>query len=131
MDKLFSALVQFIRYSHSVVVNRLITMKTSCQNYQRTYLLSLFVWSALIGAGLIAAPKVMEAVDSNARQYQQFQQTYVEPLQHKIQLLEAEQRIGIGQHQQEIDTLKETIEILERDVRGHHLKKASLRNTPI
>ncbi|MGD1867257.1 MAG: hypothetical protein ACFB0D_22125 [Phormidesmis sp.] len=89
------------------------------QQYQRTYVLSLLVWSGVILGGLVGGPKIIETAEAKASNHQ-FQQTYIEPIQRKIEALESAQGIAKNQHQQEIDTLKETIEILERDIQGHY-----------
>ena len=91
-------------------------MKTSQHDrYQRTYFLSLFVWSAVVWVGLIAGPQAVAMVNQAASPYdaQQIQQDYIDPLQLKIETLEADQGDSFI-HQEEIDTLKETIEILKR-----------------
>lgn len=91
-------------------------MKTSQHDrYQRTYFLSLFVWSAVLWVGLIAGPQAVAMVNQAAspQDAQQIQKDYIDPLQHKIETLEAAQSDSFI-HQEEIDTLKETIEILKR-----------------
>ncbi|MEM9153060.1 MAG: hypothetical protein AAGB19_21770 [Cyanobacteria bacterium P01_F01_bin.3] len=96
-------------------------MKTSQHDkYQRTYFLSLFVWSAVAWVGLIAGPQAVAMVNqtaatSHVAQHipKNYQKDYIDPLQQKIETLEASQGDSFI-HQEEIDTLKETIEILKR-----------------
>ncbi|MEM6867213.1 MAG: hypothetical protein AAF528_02330 [Cyanobacteria bacterium P01_C01_bin.121] len=92
-------------------------MKTSQHDkYQRTYFLSLFVWSAVAWVGLIAGPQAVAMVNQTAaasHDAQQIQKDYIAPLQQKIETIEAAQGDSFI-HQEEIDTLKETIEILKR-----------------
>jgi len=84
---------------------------SNSQDYRRTYILSLFVWSTAIGGVLIAGPKLIELIDKKAEiHHQQLEPSHISPLVQKIKALQADKQLTDAQYQQEIEALQDEID---------------------